>query len=175
MEERLFKLPVNRILEDEGKNHNVTNRYIYYSGKKLILHYEYEIEISHIKDGDHYLAVGIRDSAKNKIKRYKIRSITKSSLQKLQERIDAHLEELGLTTKFVNHWQTLIDQGKRHLEEKLIVDISGDEITLKNGEKHTLYDWQRGKTIEELNRRTIEFYTTSIKSYEDSIKREDGE
>ena len=83
--------------------------------------------------------------------------------------------ELGLTTKFVNHWQTLIDQGKRHLEEKLIVDISGDEITLKNGEKHSLYDWQRGKTIEELNRRTIEFYTTSIKSYEDSIKREDGE
>ena len=108
--EKIFKLPIS-ILNEKDYSF-ITHHYHYYTGNKLVKYscYEYEIFISHIRvNGEHYLHVSINDNINKKNKNFKIHSITESSLKKLQERLDDYINKLGITTKFINSWQELID------------------------------------------------------------------
>lgn len=165
--EQIFKLPINSILREKD-NISISHHYEYYSGKECTIY------ISHIRaNGQHYLYVSINDNINNKHKEFKIRSITPNSLQQLEERINNHITQLGITSKFLNSWQKLIDDQKQHLENEFVVEINGDEVTTKSGNKHTLYFWQEDKTIEEINNRFLENYNKAVNSYEEYIKYDD--
>lgn len=172
--ETIFKLP-NSILKEKDNSY-ITHHYHYYTGNKISTrHYEYEINISHIKaDGERYLSVYIEDNVNKTDKEFKIRSISDASLKKLQERIDTYINKLGITTKFVNYWQKLIDEEKQHLENVMVLEIKGDKVITKTGE-HPIYFWQEDKTIEEINNIFIENYNKAVESYKDYIKLDDGE
>lgn len=171
--EPIFKLP-NSILKEKDNSY-IIHHYNYYNGNKTYSIYEYEINISHIRaSGEHYLYVSINDNIKKKNKVFKIHSITENSIKKLQERIDTHINKLGITTKFINSWQKLIDEEKQHLENVMVLEIKGDKVITKTGE-HPIYFWQEDKTIEEINNIFIENYNKAVESYKDYIKLDDGE
>jgi hypothetical protein len=172
--ERLFKLPIS-IFREKGNDY-ITHHYHYYTGNKTTTkHYEYEIYVSHVKaDGERYLSVYIEDKVNHTDKEFKIRSINDASLEKLQERVDKYIDKLGVTTKFVNYWQHLIDNKKEYLEEELVIEIKGDKVITKTGE-HPIYFWQEDKSVEEINNMLYEKAMETIHSYEDYIKQEDGE
>lgn len=172
--ERLFKLPIS-IFREKGNDY-ITHHYHYYTGNKITTkHYEYEIYVSHIKaDGERYLSVYIEDNVNNTDKAFKIRSINDASLEKLQERVDKYIDKLGVTTKFVNYWQHLINDKKENLEEEFVIEIKGDKVITKTGE-HPIYFWQEDKSVEEINNIFIENYNKAVNSYQDYIKQEDGE
>ena len=173
--EQIFKLP-NSILKEKDNSY-ITHHYNYYTGNKTGKYsgYEYEINISHIKtSGEHYIYVSINDNIKKKNKVFKIHSITENSIKKLQERIDTHINKLGITTKFINSWQKLIDEHKQHLENEMVIEIKGDKVITKTGE-HPIYFWQEDKSVEEINNILIENYNKAVNSYQYYIKQEDGE
>ena len=171
--ETIFKLPISILKEND--NSYIIHHYSYYNGNKTYNTYEYEINISHIKaSGEHYLYVSINDNIKKKNKVFKIHSITKNSLNKLQERIDTYINKLGITTKFINSWQKLIDEHKQHLENVMVLEIKGDKVITKTGE-HPIYFWQEDKTIEEINNIFIENYNKAVESYKNYIKLEEEE
>lgn len=173
--EKIFKLPIS-ILNEKDYSF-ITHHYHYYTGNKLVEYscYEYEIFISHIRvNGEHYLHVSINDNINKKNKNFKIHSITESSLKKLQERLDDYINKLGITTKFINSWQELIDENKQHLDNEMVIEIKGDKVITKTGE-HPIYFWQEDKTIEEINNILIKTYNKAIESYKDYIKTEDGD
>ena len=171
--EQIFKLPIS-ILKGKDSSY-IIHHYKYYNGNKTYSTYEYEIHISHIKtSGEHYLYVLINDNIKKKNKAFKIRSITENSIKKLQERIDTHINKLGITTKFINSWQKLIDEHKQHLENEMVIEIKGDKVITKTGE-HPIYFWQEDKSVEEINNILIENYNKAVDSYQYYIKQEDGE
>lgn len=173
--EKLFKLPINKILNDE-KNDYVSYHYRYYSGKGTKFEPgDYAIGISHIKNtNEHFLYVHIDDNVKNTSKQYKLRSITNNALDKLQEQIDKYLSKRGINEKFINSWQRLINESKTRLENELVIEINGNEVITKSG-KHPIYFWQENKTIEEINESLTNEHTKTINSYEQYIIREDGE
>ena len=172
--ERLFNLPIS-IFREKGNDY-ITHHYHYYTGHKISpRHYEYEIYISHVKaDGERYLSVYIEDNVNKTDKEFKIRSINDASLEKLQERVDKYIDKLGVTTKFVNYWQKLIDEERQHLENVMVIEIKGDKVITKTGE-HPIYFWQEDKSVEEINNIFIENYNKAVNSYQDYIKQEDGE
>ena len=171
--EPIFKLPISILKEKD--NSYIIHHYNYYNGNKMYNTYEYEINISHIKaSGEHYLYVSINDNVKKKNKIFKIYSITESSLKKLQERIDTYINKLGITTKFINSWQELIDENKQHLDNEMVIEIKGDKVITKTGE-HPIYFWQEDKTIEEINNILIENYNKEVESYKAYIKLDEGE
>ena len=172
--ERLFKLPIS-IFREKGNDY-ITHHYHYCTGNEISTrHYEYEINISHIKaDGERYLSVYIEDNVNNTDKEFKIRSINDASLEKLQEIIDTYINKLGVTTKFVNYWQKLIDEERQHLENEMVIEIKGDKVITKTGE-HPIYFWQEDKSVEEINNIFIDNYNKAVNSYQDYIKQEDGE
>jgi hypothetical protein len=173
--ETFFKLPVKKILKDENESY-ISYHYTYYSGKSINNYkYEYEIMISHIKsNGKHYLSTIIIDNTKNKSKEFKIQTITNNTLNKLQDRIDTYLSKLDIYEKFVNSWQKSIDKKRVSMENNIIIEINNNEITQKNGEKYTMFDWQIGKTKEELNEEMITHCLETIKSYQEYINKEDN-
>ena len=147
--ESIFKLPISILKEKD--NSYIIHHYNYYNGNKTNSTYEYEINISHIKaSGENYLYVSINDNIKKKNKVFKIHSITENSIKKLQERIDTHINKLGITTKFINSWQELIDENKQHLDNEMVIEIKGDKVITKTGE-HPIYFWQEDKSVEEIN------------------------
>ena len=171
--EPIFKLPISIL--NEKDNSYIIHHYKYYNGNKTYSTYKYEINISHIKaSGEHYLYVSINDNVKKKNKVFKIHSITENSFKKLQERIDTYINKLGITTKFINSWQELIDENKQHLDNEMVIEIKGDKVITKTGE-HPIYFWQEDKTIEEINNILIENYNKAIESYKDYIKLDEGE
>ena len=171
--EKIFKLPISILKEKD--NSYIIHHYNYYNGNKTYSTYEYEINISHIKaSGEHYLYVSINNNVKKKNKVFKINSITENSLKKLQERIDTYINKLGITTKFINSWQKLIDENKQHLDNELVIEIKGDKVITKTGE-HKIYPWQEDKTIEEINNVLIENYNKAVESYKDYIKLDEEE
>lgn len=171
--EPIFKLPISILKEKD--NSYIIHHYNYYNGNKTYSTYEYEINISHIKaSGEHYLYVSINDNIKKKNKVFKIHSITEKSIKKLQERIDTYINKLGITTKFINSWQKLIDEDKQHLDNELVIEIKGDKVITKTGE-HKIYPWQEDKTIEEINNVLIENYNKAVESYKDYIKLDEEE
>ena len=164
--EQIFKLP-NSILKEKDNSY-ITHHYNYYTGNKTGKYsgYEYEINISHIRaSGEHYLYVSINDNIKKKNKVFKIHSITENSIKKLQERIDTHINKLGITTKFINSWQKLIDENKQHLDNEMVIEIKGDKVITKTGE-HPIYFWQEDKSVEEINNILIENYNKAVNSYQ---------
>lgn len=171
--EPIFKLPISILKEND--NSYIIHHYNYYNGNKTYSTYEYEINISHIKaSGEHYLYVSINDNIKKKNKVFKIHSITENSLKKLQERIDTYINKLGITTKFINSWQKLIDEDKQHLDNELVIEIKGDKVITKTGE-HKIYPWQEDKTIDEINKILIENYNKAVESYKNYIKLDEEE
>lgn len=95
-------------------------------------------------------------------------------MEKLQERVDKYIDKLGVTTKFVNYWQKLIDEERQHLENVMVIEIKGDKVITKTGE-HPIYFWQEDKSVEEINNIFIDNYNKAVNSYQDYIKQEDGE
>lgn len=173
--EKLFKLPINKILSDE-KNDYVSYHYLYYSGKGTKYKPgKYAIGISHIKSSnEHFLCVHIDDNVKDTNKQYKLRSVTKNALNKLQEQIDKYLIKKDINEKFINSWQHLINESKTRLENSLIIEINGSEVTTKN-EKRAIYPWEENKTIEEINEFLTNQHMKTFNSYKQFIIREDGE
>lgn len=173
--EKLFKLPINKILSDE-KNDYVSYHYLYYSG--IGTKYKpgkYAIGISHIKNSNqHFLYLHIDDNVKDTSKQYKLRSITKNALNKLQEQIDKYLTKKSVNEKFINSWQHLINESKTRLENSLVIEINEGEVTTKSG-KYPIYPWQKNKTIEEINESLTNEHMKTINSYEQYIIREDVE
>ena len=171
--EPIFKLPISILKEKD--NSYIIHHYNYYNGNKTYSTYEYEINISHIKaSGEHYLYVSINDNVKKKNKIFKIHPITEISLNKLQGRINTYISKLGITTKFINSWQELIDENKQHLDNEMVIEIKGDKVITKTGE-HPIYFWREDKTIEEINNILIENYNKAVESYKAYIKLDEGE
>lgn len=165
--ERIFRLPISILKEKDNKQ--ITHHYTYYSGN------EYEINISHIRvNGKHYLSCNIIDNINKSNEEFKIRSITQTTINELQEKIDTHLSKLGITTKFINSWQRLIDEHKEHLDSVMVIEIKGDKVITKNGEEPMCF-WQEDKSVEEINNIFIENYNNAVESYREYIINEDGE
>ena len=173
--EKLFKLPINKIMNDENSDY-VSYHYTYYSGEGTKYNPgKFAIGISHIKNiNEHYLLVYINDNIKDTHKEYKIKKINQTSLNKLQEQIDTYLTKKKVEEVFVNSWQLLIDKSNKDMIEKKVVAIEDDEITLNDGSKFKMLDWQIGKTIEELNEIHEKKCLDVIEGYKQYIKREDN-